>query len=119
MNDIIIDGIVNNLGIKKESVIATLNLLDEGATIPFIARYRKERTGNRTCTAGRQHGRRGAGGCTGNEHDHVKTKRRERKQEYEHDRKKIYCIRLELKPGADGTALARCKGGRNRGNQGL
>lgn len=33
---------------------------------------RKERTGNRTCTAGRQHGRRGAGGCTGNEHDHVK-----------------------------------------------
>lgn len=45
MNDIIIDGIVNNLGIKKESVIATLNLLDEGATIPFIARYRKEVTG--------------------------------------------------------------------------
>ena len=69
----------------------------------------KERTGNRTCTAGRQHGRRGAGGCTGNEHDHVKTKRRERKQEYEHDRKKIYCIRLELKPGADGTALPDAK----------
>ena len=45
MNDIIINGIVNDLGIKKESVIATLNLLDEGATIPFIARYRKEVTG--------------------------------------------------------------------------
>ena len=25
---------------------ATLKLLDEGCTIPFIARYRKERTGN-------------------------------------------------------------------------
>ena len=36
MNDIIIDGIVNNLGIKKESVIATLNLLDEGATINLL-----------------------------------------------------------------------------------
>ena len=45
MNDIIINGIVNNLGIKKESVIATLKLLEEGATIPFIARYRKEVTG--------------------------------------------------------------------------
>ena len=46
MNDVIINGIVNDLGIKKDSVIATLKLLGEGATIPFIARYRKERTGN-------------------------------------------------------------------------
>ncbi len=45
MNDVIIDGIVNGLGIKKSSVIATLKLLEEGATIPFIARYRKEVTG--------------------------------------------------------------------------
>ena len=45
MNDVIINGIVNNLGIKKDSVIATLKLLGEGATIPFIARYRKEVTG--------------------------------------------------------------------------
>ena len=45
MNDVIINGIVNDLGIKKDSVIATLKLLGEGATIPFIARYRKELTG--------------------------------------------------------------------------
>ena len=45
MTDVIIDGIVNGLGIKKSSVIATLKLLEEGATIPFIARYRKEVTG--------------------------------------------------------------------------
>ena len=32
------------LGISQRQVIATLNLLDEGATIPFIARYRKELT---------------------------------------------------------------------------
>ena len=45
MNDVIINGIVNDLGIKKDSVVATLKLLGEGATIPFIARYRKEVTG--------------------------------------------------------------------------
>ena len=45
MNDVIINGIVNDLGIKKDSVIATLKLLGEAATIPFIARYRKEVTG--------------------------------------------------------------------------
>ena len=45
MNDVIINGIVNDLGIKKDSVISTLKLLGEGATIPFIARYRKEVTG--------------------------------------------------------------------------
>ena len=31
--------------IDIQQVIATLELLDEGATIPFIARYRKEKTG--------------------------------------------------------------------------
>ena len=45
MNDVIINGIVNDLNIKRESVIATLKLLEEGSTIPFIARYRKEVTG--------------------------------------------------------------------------
>ncbi len=29
-----------------QSVVATVNLLDEGATVPFISRYRKEATGN-------------------------------------------------------------------------
>ena len=45
MNDVIINGIVNDLNIKKESVVATLKLLEEGNTVPFIARYRKEVTG--------------------------------------------------------------------------
>jgi protein Tex len=34
------------LGIKEQQVIATVHLLDEGATIPFISRYRKEMTGS-------------------------------------------------------------------------
>ena len=45
MNDVIIDGIVNDLNIKKGQVLATLQLLKEGNTVPFIARYRKEATG--------------------------------------------------------------------------
>ncbi len=34
------------LGIKKYQVENTIKLIDEGNTIPFIARYRKEATGN-------------------------------------------------------------------------
>lgn len=34
------------LGLSERSVCNTLQLLDEGCTIPFISRYRKERTGN-------------------------------------------------------------------------
>lgn len=34
------------LGISARQIAATIALLDEKATIPFIARYRKERTGN-------------------------------------------------------------------------
>ena len=37
--------IAQQLGIKESQVAGTLMLLDEGCTIPFIARYRKERTG--------------------------------------------------------------------------
>lgn len=33
------------LGLQAQQVDAVLNLLDEGATIPFIARYRKDKTG--------------------------------------------------------------------------
>jgi uncharacterized protein len=33
------------LGIREQQVSATVDLLDEGATIPFISRYRKEMTG--------------------------------------------------------------------------
>ena len=34
------------LGLSERSAINTLQLIDEGCTIPFISRYRKERTGN-------------------------------------------------------------------------
>jgi len=34
------------LGIPADSVYSTLKLLEEGSTIPFISRYRKEATGN-------------------------------------------------------------------------
>jgi len=34
------------LGLKQSQVAATISLLDEKATIPFIARYRKEKTGS-------------------------------------------------------------------------
>lgn len=34
------------LGLSERSVTNTLQLLDESCTIPFISRYRKERTGN-------------------------------------------------------------------------
>ena len=37
--------IATQLGISEKSVANTLALLQEGCTIPFIARYRKERTG--------------------------------------------------------------------------
>lgn len=37
--------LATELGIRLNQVIAFVNLYDEGATIPFIARYRKENTG--------------------------------------------------------------------------
>ena len=38
--------IASTLNIAIKQVSATLNLLDEGATVPFISRYRKEVTGS-------------------------------------------------------------------------
>lgn len=46
MNEIIIKQISKDQRIPVSKVEATLKLLQEGATIPFIARYRKEATGN-------------------------------------------------------------------------
>lgn len=37
--------LADQLHLKKEQVVSVLDLFDEGATIPFIARYRKEQTG--------------------------------------------------------------------------
>ena len=48
MNEEIIKEISSSMGIKESGVKATLKLLEEGATIPFIARYRKEATGSLT-----------------------------------------------------------------------
>ena len=36
----------DELGVRLEQVDATVKLIDEGNTIPFIARYRKEITGS-------------------------------------------------------------------------
>ena len=37
--------IAKSLSVRPDQVAAAIELLDEGATVPFIARYRKERTG--------------------------------------------------------------------------
>ncbi len=38
--------IANELGVRPQQVAAAVALLDEGSTVPFIARYRKEVTGS-------------------------------------------------------------------------
>ena len=45
MNQEIIKQISSELNVKENQVENTLNLLMEGNTVPFIARYRKEATG--------------------------------------------------------------------------
>lgn len=45
MNKDVILEISNDLNIKESQVEVTLKLLEEGNTIPFIARYRKDKTG--------------------------------------------------------------------------
>ena len=45
MNELIIREIANNLNITEKQVTVVLELLGEGNTVPFIARYRKEATG--------------------------------------------------------------------------
>ncbi len=46
MNEQIINEIALELNIKTDQVIKTLQMLEDGNTIPFIARYRKDITGN-------------------------------------------------------------------------
>ncbi len=38
--------IAEELGARPAQIVAAIELLDQGATVPFIARYRKEATGN-------------------------------------------------------------------------
>ncbi len=42
----IIRRIADELGVREQQVNATVEMLDGGATVPFIARYRKEVTGS-------------------------------------------------------------------------
>src|SRR5690349_3444995 len=37
--------IAEELGVRAQQVVAAVSLLDNGATVPFVARYRKEATG--------------------------------------------------------------------------
>ena len=46
MNLEIINIVSEKTGIKEEYVKVVLSLFEEGCTIPFIARYRKEKTNN-------------------------------------------------------------------------
>jgi uncharacterized protein len=46
MNEKHLDIISNSLSIKSKQISNTIKLLAEGATIPFISRYRKEATGS-------------------------------------------------------------------------
>lgn len=46
MENINIEKIAQKLGLKEKQVLQVLDLTAEGNTIPFIARYRKEMTGN-------------------------------------------------------------------------
>lgn len=42
----IIENIAQSLSLKTSQIQIVLDMFEEGATIPFIARYRKEQTGN-------------------------------------------------------------------------
>ena len=46
INEALLKQIAAQLNIKVSQIQAVLNLIDDGATVPFIARYRKEVTGN-------------------------------------------------------------------------
>jgi protein Tex len=46
MTEVLVKHISNTLSISKSQVSNTVKLLEEGATIPFISRYRKEATGS-------------------------------------------------------------------------
>jgi uncharacterized protein len=46
--------IAKELGVEPRQVLAAVRLLDEGATVPFVARYRKEATGGLDDTQLRQ-----------------------------------------------------------------
>ena len=46
INKDVIKYLISSLNLKEEQINSVLEMLSEGATIPFIARYRKDKTGN-------------------------------------------------------------------------
>ncbi|WP_438876146.1 Tex-like N-terminal domain-containing protein, partial [Bacillus cereus group sp. BC45] len=50
----IVQRIATELSVQPRQVAAAVQLLDEGSTVPFIGRYRKEVTGNLDDTQLRQ-----------------------------------------------------------------
>ena len=46
INQDVINFLISSLNLQEKQIREVLTMLSEGATIPFIARYRKERTGN-------------------------------------------------------------------------
>lgn len=50
----VLKSLADELGVPRSQVVAAVGLLDEGATVPFIARYRKEVTGGLDDTQLRQ-----------------------------------------------------------------
>lgn len=46
MNEVIIENVSKKINIKDWQIKAVIGMLSDGATIPFMARYRKEVTGN-------------------------------------------------------------------------
>ena len=42
--DTIVKKLASELGVKESQIENTIKLMDDGNTIPFIARYRKEAT---------------------------------------------------------------------------
>jgi len=45
MSQLLTDKIAGMMNVAPQQVAATVEMLDEGATVPFISRYRKEKTG--------------------------------------------------------------------------
>ena len=48
LNDLFIQHIASELSIELDQVREAIELFDRGASIPFVARYRKDRVGNLT-----------------------------------------------------------------------
>ena len=46
INKDVLKYLISSLNLKEEQINSVLEMLSEGATIPFIARYRKDKTGN-------------------------------------------------------------------------